>query len=169
MNLLKHLVGCIFHSGEEDEILTANAFKTRKTGLCMALFAVIALIAAAGPAGALSRGLQVKPAKTRIGIAKVILQIDELSLTDDGLVGEYEIRIPLAPFMDDRGSIRLEVDGSLQEAVLPGSLLLGSASSMEDGRVHHVACTFLKGDRVNIVVTTPSRVLDFEAPFNLNL
>ena len=71
--------------------------------------------------------------------------------------------------MDDHGRIQLEVGGSLQEAVLPGSILLGSASSVEDGRVHHVACTFLKGDMVNIVVTTPERVLDFEAPFNLNL
>jgi hypothetical protein len=168
LNLQKHLVRCIFHSAKEDEILTANASKTRISGLCVALFAVIALIAA-GPAGALSSGLQVKQAKTRIGIAKVILQIDGLNLTGSDLVGDYRIRIPLAPFMDDRGSIRIEVDGSLQEAVLPGSILLGSASSEEDGRVHHVACTFLKGARVNIVVTTPSRVLDFEAPFNLNL
>ena len=127
------------------------------------------ILATAGPAGALSRGLLVQTAKTRIGIAKVILEIDELSLTENGLIGEYEIRIPLAPFMDDHGSILIDMEQPLVDAVNPGNTLTGSASSVEDGRVHDVACTFLAGERVSIVVTTTERVLSFEAPFSLQL
>ena len=148
--------------------LTISNLSTTKVVACFALCAALAL-ATTRPAGALSNGLQVQPAKTRIGIAKVILKIDALNLAGDDLVGEYKIRIPLAPFMDDHGSIRFNLDRPLHEAVLPGSTILGTASSLEDGRVHPVECTFLQGERVNIAVTTNDRILRFQAPFSLNL
>lgn len=148
--------------------MTISKLSATKVVACLIFCAALAL-ATAMPAGALSNGLQVQPAKTRIGIAKVILQIDALSLAGTDLVGEYKIRIPLAPFMDDHGSIRFDLDRPLREAVLPGSTIHGAASSLENGRVHPVECTFLQGEKVNIVVTTADRVLTFQAPFSLNL
>jgi len=140
--------------------------KTRKT-ISLALAAV--LLALAGPvsAGFLSPGLSIQPARTRIGIAKVILQIDRLTVSNHSLDGDYFIRIPMAPFMDDRGSIHITLDQPLESAVTSGKTLTGSASSREDGRTHPVACTFLKNRKISIVVTTPSRVLSFQAPYEL--
>ena len=122
----------------------------------------------ASSAGAATQGIKVERCKTRIGIARVVLNIDHLTLTEEGLKGDYAIKIPLAPFMDDSGTIRIPVTDRLQDAVAPGKTLYGTASSQEDGRTHEVACTFTDGKKVRIVVTTPDRVLSFEAPYSLS-
>jgi hypothetical protein len=132
------------------------------------LLALILCLMAVSTVGAAVRGLKVERAKTRIGIARVVLNIDHLTLTDQGLSGDYAIRIPLAPFMDDSGTIRIPVVDKLKDAVTPGNTLRGTASSNEDGRTHEVACTFTDNQKVRIVVTTPDRVLSFEAPYSLS-
>lgn len=132
------------------------------------ILALIFCLAAGSAAGAAIRGIKVERAKTRVGLATVVLNIDHLTLTEQGLRGEYAIRIPLAPFMDDFGTIRIPVTDQLQDAVAPGNKLHGTASSREDGRTHEVACTFTDNKKVRIVVTTADRVLSFEAPYSLS-
>jgi len=121
----------------------------------------------ASTVGAATRSLVIERARTRVGIARVILNIEPLILTDEGLVGAYAIRVPLAPFMDDFGTIEIPMD-SLHEALVPGNTVHGTASSREDGRIHDVACTFKESKKVRIVVTTPNRMLSFEAPYSLS-
>ncbi len=118
--------------------------------------------------GAATRGMVIAPAHTRIGIARVVLNIDPLIFTDEGLVGNYAIRIPLAPFMNDSGKIEIPMTDP-SDILIPGSTIHGTASSREDGRVHEVTCTFKSSKKVRIVVTTPDRVLSFETPYTLNI
>lgn len=121
----------------------------------------------ASSVGATTRGMVVEPAHTRIGIARVVLSIDPLILTNEGLVGNYTIRIPLAPFMNDSGKIKIPMT-DLNDILIPGSTIHGTASSREDGRVHEVTCTFKSSKKLRIIVTTPDRVLFFETPYTLN-
>jgi hypothetical protein len=121
----------------------------------------------ASTAGAANRSVVVERARTRIGIARVVLNMAPLTLTDAGLVGDYSLSIPLAPFMGDSGTVEIPLTESTNETFAPGNTLRGTATSREDGRVHDVACTFKKSSKVRIVVTTPERVLSFEAPYAL--
>ena len=132
------------------------------------ILALCLCLAIATTASAATFGIKVERSKTRIGIAKVVLNIDHLTLTEQGLKGRYAIRIPLAPFMDDFGTIRIPVTNQLRDAVSPGNTLHGTASSSEDGRTHKVACTFTDSKNLRIVITTPDRVLAFEAPYTLS-
>jgi len=136
--------------------------RSRLRTFILALAVGLTLVAAHG---ATPRTVVVDRAKTRVGIARVVLHMAPLTVTDEGLVGDYAIKIPLAPFMDDAGEVAFPLSGPLAEAVAPGKTLTGTATSREDGRVHRVACSFETTDRVRIVVTTKDRVLSFDAPY----
>lgn len=127
-------------------------------GLCLALASSIS---------ATTRSVVVEPAKTRVGLARVLLDMEPLVLTDEGLLGAYSLRVPLAPFMDDSGTVEIPLTEKLSEIIEPGKTLLGTATSRKNGRIHEVACTFEKAGQVQIVVTTQKRVLKFEAPYTL--
>ena len=114
-----------------------------------------------------TRSVVVEPARTRVGIAKVMLSMEPLVLTNDGLLGDYTVRVPLAPFMDDAGTVEIPLTTKLSEVIEPGRTLLGTATSSKSGRVHGIACTFKKAGQVRIVVTTHKRVLKFDAPYTL--
>ena len=131
------------------------------------VLALILCLATASSAVGATEGIKVERSKTRVGIARVVLNIDHLTLTAEGLKGDYAIRIPLAPFMDDFGTIQIPVTDRLQDAIVPGNTIHGTASSREDGRIHEVACTFTDSKNLRIVVTTPDRTLSFEAPYSL--
>jgi len=122
----------------------------------------------ASTVGAANRSVVVERARTRIGIARVVLNMAPLTFTGKGLVGDYTLSIPMAPFMGDSGTVEIPLTDSLNETFAPGQTLRGTATSREDGRVHDVACTFKKSSKVRIVVTTPQRVLSFEAPYSLS-
>ncbi len=124
-------------------------------------------LALASSVSATTRSVVVEPARTRVGIAKVMLSMEPLVLTNDGLLGDYTLRVPLAPFMDDSGTVEIPLTAKLSEVIEPGATLLGTATSRENGRVHEIACTFKEAGRVRIVVTTKKRVLKFEAPYTL--
>ncbi len=131
------------------------------------ILALTVCLMIASTVGATTRSLVVEPAYTRIGIARVVLNIDPLTFTEEGLVGKYAIRIPLAPFMNDSGKIEIPMT-DLNDTLVPGSTIHGIASSREDGRVHDVECTFKSARKVRIVITTPDRVLSFETPYTVN-
>lgn len=132
------------------------------------VLAVFLCLAVISTAGAATRSVVVERARTRIGVARVVLNMAPLTLTDKGLVGEYALSVPLAPFMGDTGTVEIPLTRSLTETVAPGMILRGTATSKENGQIHEVACTFKKSSKVRIVVTTPHRVLSFEAPYTLS-
>jgi hypothetical protein len=117
------------------------------------------------PATALSRALEIEPARTRVGLARVHLEIDDLQIRDSKLIGTYEIRIPLFPSKDDRGDIEIGLPSPLDQVIAAGGTLEGSGRSVLDGRTHSVTCAFSGRKKVQIVVDTGTRILEFETRF----
>ena len=109
-----------------------------------------------------------EPAKTRVGLARVNLQVSDLHLTGaDTIVGTYEIKIPLAPWRNDRGEISLQVLGSLELLATGGGTMSGSGHSELDGRTHPIVCEFETDGFVQIHVATPDRDLEFRTRYEL--
>jgi hypothetical protein len=111
--------------------------------------------------------VELAPAKTRVGIARVNLEVRDLRLeSSDKIVGTYEIKIPLAPWRNDRGEISLHAPEPLEQLTTGGGTLSGSGLS-EDGRIHRIVCRFEPDGFVGIHVTTPDRDLDFRTRYEL--
>jgi len=129
------------------------------------LSAALALTAAvtAGPPPAVVR---VAPTWTRVGIASVQLELSDLELRGDALVGRFQIHVPLLPSRDDQGTITLRMDAPLEQSLRPGAKVLGSASSETTGP-HAVACDVDADGGVRIAVTTSDRVLSFVSHYQV--
>jgi len=137
----------------------------RPTGLAArTLFCCAALLAAVPSSVADGQSVvRLSPAHTRVGLAKVILNVSELTFEKDALVGSYEVLVPLAPWRNDRGEVRLKLDGPLDEIMASGGSVEGSGHSLEDGRTLPIVCRFLGGGRVSITVDNGDRILDFRS------
>jgi len=108
--------------------------------------------------------VRLRPTHTQVGLAKVILRVSDLTYEEAGtLVGSYEIRIPLAPWRNDRGEVRLAVDGPLDRIMARGGTVTGSGLSHEDGRTLPIECRFLSGGKVEITVDSGERILAFRS------
>jgi len=110
-------------------------------------------------------GVRVRPARTWVGIARVLLDVTDLSLTESALTGHYELRVPLAPYEDDRGAIRLDLVRPLPDVLASGGQLTGIVRS-DFGKTHDVECTLEPDGSARIVVTTDKRVLSFKTRFD---
>ena len=106
-------------------------------------------------------GFQFVPAHTRVGLARVTLLVSDLAYRADGLTGSYEVRIPLAPWRNDRGEMHLDLREPLDRVVASGKSVTGSSHSAENGRVHPVTCNFDADGTVRITVETDQRTLAF--------
>lgn len=110
-----------------------------------------------------------EPARTRVGLATVNLLVSDLRLNEDALVGRYEIRVPLAPWMNDRGEIRLEAPAPLENVISGGGTASGTGHSVLDGRTHSITCAFEPDGTVQILVDTDRRDLAFKTQYHLKL
>lgn len=111
--------------------------------------------------------LEFGKAKTRVGIAQVTLHVSRLTVLTDRIVGHYELKIPLAPMMNDRGTVEIMLDQPLDRAIDAGKALEGRGDSSEDGRRHGIRCALRKDGKAEIRVDTGDRVLDFRADYSL--
>ena len=128
--------------------------------LCMAVVSAV---------GAATRSVVIERARTRVGIARVVLTVAPLTLTEEVLVGDYSVRVPLAPYKGDSGTFTILLTESLTETAIPGNIIHGTATSSKvSGRLYEVACVFQESSMIRIEVTTPERVLSFEAPYTLS-
>jgi len=132
------------------------------------ILALTLCLVVASTVSAVARSVVVERARTRVGIARVVLTVAPLVLTDEVLVGDYSVRVPLAPYKGDSGTFKIPLTESFSETVLPGKTLHGFATSRKDSRIYEVACTFQESSKVRIEVTTRQRVLSFEAPYTLS-
>jgi hypothetical protein len=133
--------------------------------ICALVLALVCVVPVRGWSG----GMVMEPAKTRVGMAKIKLHVSDLHRTaEDTLEGIYELRIPLAPWMNDRGEIRLSAPGSLDQEMVDGGRLNGSGRSVLDGRTHPIVCRFGPGGTVEIEITTPERNLAFQTNYALH-
>jgi hypothetical protein len=142
--------------------LTAPSRRPRRAWLGLLVAAVLAC-----PTGLFAdqhSPIRVERAKTWVGIARVLLDVTDLSLTESALTGYYEIRVPLAPYEDDHGAIRLDLVRPLPDVLARGGQLTGIVRS-DFGKTHDVECTLEPDGRARIVVTTDKRVLSFKTRF----
>ena len=109
--------------------------------------------------------LRIAPARTRVGLARVTLEISALRLAGDRLLGTYEVKVPLAPMMNDRGHIDLSVGDSLTRIMAERGIVRGTGHSVLDGRDHPITCRFGPERTVAITVDTGRRVLAFKTSY----
>jgi hypothetical protein len=126
--------------------------------LCALALASAAPVPAGDPAG-----LELLPSQTRVGMVKVKLLVSDLVFRDEGMIGNYEILIPLAPWRNDRGQLRLDLDRPLDRVMAEGGTVTGSGLSLENGRVHPITCRFATDGSVDITVRTHERTLAFKS------
>jgi len=112
--------------------------------------------------------VELAPARTRVGIARVNLAVSDLRLeSSDTIVGIYEIKIPMAPWKNDRGEISLHAPEPLEQLAADGGTLSGSGLSENDGRTHEIVCEFQADGFVEIHVISPDRELEFRTRYEL--
>ncbi len=106
-----------------------------------------------------------EPTRTRVGIAKVKLDVSQLDIVDDRITGDYRIEVPLAPMLNDRGTIDLALEERAERLLTDGGTVTGTGTSAEDGRIHPVVCTFFDDGEVTITIQTDRRKLSFHTRF----
>ena len=112
--------------------------------------------------------VELEPAKTRVGIARVKLEVRDLRMeSSDTIVGNYEIKIPMAPWRNDKGAISLHAPEPLDRLTADGGTLSGSGLSDLDGRTHGIVCEFATDGFVEIHIDTPERDLAFRTRYEL--
>jgi len=132
------------------------------------LAAAVALYALVGPgAPAQEVRVRVEPAQTRVAIASVYLDLSDLQVQADTLVGSFALRVPLVPTKDDHGTLALLMDAPLQECLRPGATIRGLASSSTTDRVYPIECAVEPEGRVRIAVTTHDRTLEFTSRYTV--
>jgi hypothetical protein len=96
-------------------------------------------------------------------VAKVKLLVTDLAYESEGdLVGTYQVKIPLAPWRDDRGDVRFELDEPLERTLANGGVVTGNVRSEENGRVHPVTCRIETDGSMHLTVETHERTLRFD-------
>jgi len=108
-------------------------------------------------------GVRLDPARTWVGLARVYLEVSELRVENDSLVGTYRIRVPLAPNRDDRGTVRFALAQPLDQVLVEGAVLLGQGKSSLSERTHRIRCAFGEAASVRIEVDTGDRRLSFRS------
>jgi len=107
---------------------------------------------------------RVDPSKTRIGFARVHLDVSDLTLKGTELQGRYRIRVPMFPFKNDTGTIRLRTDGPIDlEREITGKLM-GTANS-DSGIARDILCTLGPDNSIDIGITLNTRVLTFKTKY----
>lgn len=124
-----------------------------------ASLALYAVVAPRPPAPELR--VRVEPAQTRVAIASVYLELSDLKVEADTLVGSFDLRVPLVPSRDDRGTLAFPMDAPLEQCLRPGATIHGLASSKATDRIYPIECTVGPDGRVRIAVTTRDRTLEF--------
>ena len=127
--------------------------------------AALLLLPVALRSAATEAPIRVEPCKTRIGIARVHLMLSDLRLSGDRLLGDYRIKIPLAPVLNDRGTIEIGLDRPLSQIIASRGTVAGRGHSLLDGRTHPVVCEFGSAGDVKITIDTGDRILAFKTRY----
>jgi len=142
----------------------------RRPLAALALCVILSSALAAGRAPARIAGpgaIRVEPARTRIALASVHLELGDLKLHGRDLVGRFEVHVPLFPSMDDHGTVSLRAEMPLEEALREGAQFTGTATSQLTGEVKPVDCTVEPDGTVRIAVKTSKRTLRFDSRYTI--
>ena len=136
--------------------------------LSIRIFVVLTLLATLAPLQGsfrpsdLDDGLRIEPSHTRVGLARVYLEVSDLAMRGDRLTGRYRIRVPLLPSKNDVGSIQLTPPREAGGAI---GLLVGHAHSDDGGVRRDVSCEILDEETLRIDIFTDDRVLTFQTHY----
>ena len=125
----------------------------------LTLLAFLAPLQGAFRPAELRSGLRIEPARTRVGLASVHLEVSDLALHGNQLIGRYTIRVPLFPSKNDEGSIQLRAPRGAAGG--PLDTLVGQAQSDDGSATREVICEVREGDVLRIAIATDDRVLTF--------
>ncbi|MDH3627244.1 MAG: hypothetical protein OEV00_03480 [Acidobacteriota bacterium] len=136
--------------------------RSLRVGVCLLLLSVTPSMSLD-----LADTLSIDRCKTRIGLARVVLEVTGVKVLADRIEADYRIKIPLLPLLNDRGSLRIDLPGPLDEVIRDQVPLVGLGNSVEDGRQHRINAALRPGGQLEIQVDTGDRVLDFRTGYRL--
>lgn len=117
--------------------------------------------------------LEVDDTNTWVSIAKVHLSIDDLRITQDGVVGDYSLRVPLKKSKNEEGALRLMLEKPLDEYVAEGGVMKGHGKAVGKEGQRLIVATIVpdKEDRIrgtiDLSIETDDRVLSFQSTYRI--
>lgn len=132
-------------------------------------FVLTGLVPAWGNASPLHepRGVRIDPTSTRVMVASVHLELGDLEADGEELTGAFQIRVPMFPWKDDHGQVRMRLGAPLRDVVRRGGVLEGEATSDSSGHVRQIHCEVRSDGSLRISVTMPDRVLEFDSRYRI--
>lgn len=133
-----------------------------------AVFALLLLsLAAPATPSTTPCSVRLEPSKTWVSLAPVYLDLGELELRGEELVGEFRVRVPLLPSHNDEGTVTLRPGASIDEIARNGGAFEGTALSRLTGDTRTVRCEARPDGTVRIAISTPQRTLRFESRYTI--
>jgi hypothetical protein len=114
--------------------------------------------------------LKVEKTQTRVSLARVSLELNEVKYESGYLTGNYQIRVPLARRYNDIGVISLGVE-DIENMRVNGGTITGVGISKKDGVEYAVICKVepsnVNGGKLDLKITMDGRVLRFNTTYEL--
>ena len=137
-------------------------FRCRKAIMLCLLLAISPL--AAGPIGEI---LSIDRCKTRVGLARVVLEVTNVKVLADRIEAAYLVKIPMLPILNDRGLLRIDLPLPLDQIIRDRVPLSGQGNSTDGGIQHQIHAELLPDGKMEIRIENDHRVLDFSTLYRL--
>jgi hypothetical protein len=126
--------------------------------------ALAALLFSAAASGS-SVQLKIDPAKTRVGLSRVRLEITDARLDDTGLEATYRLRNLFIEPKSDTGAIDLTAHEPLDRLLGSGGTLMGHAHSAITGRKHVVHIRLRPDGTMRVDFQIGHRIMTFKTRY----
>ena len=112
--------------------------------------------------------LEIDPAKTRVGMSRVRLEITDVRLDDEGLEATYRLRNLFIEPKHDTGGIKLSSGQPLHRLLDSGGTLMGNGHSAVTGRKHVVRAQLRPDGTLRIDFQIGHRIMTFETHYRVD-
>lgn len=117
--------------------------------------------------------IDVGDSSTRVMACKVNLKVSEFVLKDKKAVGLYQIKVPAAPWKNEKGRLVFTFEGPLETLVKEGGILEGVCIRNEkEGACHTVVCYIepskesSESGAIQLKVRTSKRLMIFDTTYS---
>jgi hypothetical protein len=113
---------------------------------------------------------RIEDSKSRVSIASVKLSVSDLTPEDGNLVGEYSIVVPLMKSKNDKGTIILPLNQTIDDLGVTGGVLRGQVISYKEGtNANQIICEIIpeKDQKILLEITTDNRTLEFKSRYTI--
>lgn len=119
--------------------------------------------------------IRVEDTETRVGIAKVRLQISPLKVENDRVIGKYRLRVPLLSSKNDDGLIDLEFQQELSVIFQTGGILEGDgiSTTFKEDPPRGIICEIFPdkaskmSGKIILTIQTTDRKLRFKSRYKI--